>query len=216
MEKSDKKRILTRVLIVIAALTLLSCCFLGSTFARYVTSASGKGTVGIANWDVSVTAGGSVEYTFSNLSPDKDGENSGSHSTKWVKVASLTNEGEVDADVTITGSGDVTTAMVKLIEDKESEAEGSDLYNDCYSDFMLGQTFEIELASNETGDGLNSSFTLNKTDGSQDVYARVTWTTTTDAIDTWYGTYLESITVSFSFTAVQAEEVPATPATPAP
>ena len=37
MEKSDKKRILTRVLIVIAALTLLSCCFLGSTFARYVT-----------------------------------------------------------------------------------------------------------------------------------------------------------------------------------
>ena len=36
MEKSDKKRILTRVLIVIAALTLLSCCFLGSTFATWV------------------------------------------------------------------------------------------------------------------------------------------------------------------------------------
>ena len=56
MEKSDKKRILTRVLIVIAALTLLSCCFLGSTFARYVTSAGGSGTVGVAKWDVSGTA----------------------------------------------------------------------------------------------------------------------------------------------------------------
>ena len=208
MEKSDKKRILTRVLIAIAALTLLSCCFLGSTFAKYVTSANGSGTVGIANWDVSVTAEGSGKYTFSNLSPDKD--ETGTHSTGWVKVASLTNKGEVDADVTITGSGDVTTSMVKLLESKKTEAEASDLYNDCYSDTMLGQTFEIELASTATGTALNSSFTLNKTNGSQDVYARVTWTTTTDAIDTWYGTYLESITVSFEFTAVQAEEVPTT------
>lgn len=214
MEKSDKKRILTRVLIVIAALTLLSCCFLGSTFARYVTSASGKGTVEIANWDVSVTAEGSGKYTFSNLSPDKDGENSGSHSTSWVKVASLTNHGEVDATVTITGSGDVTTTMVKLLELKQEAAEETDLYNDCYSDTMLGQTFEIELASDMNGTSLNSSFTLNMTNGSQDVYARVTWTTTTDAIDTWYGTYLESITVTFSFSAVQAEEVPATPDAP--
>ena len=207
MEKSDKKRILTRVLIVIAALTLLSCCFLGSTFAKYVTSANGSGTVGIANWDVSVTAEASGNYTFSNLSPDIDGTE---HSTGWVKVASLTNKGEVDADVTITGSGDVTTAMVKLLETKKSEAEGSDLYGDCYSDTMLGNTFKIELASTATGTTLNSSFTLSKTNGSQDVYARVTWTTTTDAIDTWYGTYLESITVTFSFSAVQAEEVPTT------
>ena len=93
MEKSDKKRILTRVLIVIAALTLLSCCFLGSTFAKYVTSAKGSGTVGIANWDVSVTAEDSWNYTFDNLSPDKD--ETGTHSTGWVKVASLRNEGEV-------------------------------------------------------------------------------------------------------------------------
>ena len=120
MEKSDKKRILTRVLIVIAALTLLSCCFLGSTFARYVTSAGGSGTVGVAKWDVSVTAEASGRYTFSDLSPDKDGENSGSHSTGWVKVASLRNQGEVDADVTITGSGDVTTTMVKLLESKKN------------------------------------------------------------------------------------------------
>lgn len=213
MEKSDKKRILTRVLIVIAALTLLSCCFLGSTFAKYVTNASGKGTVEIANWDVSVTAGGSVEYTFDNLSPDIDSSSGGTHSTGWVKVASLRNQGEVDADVTITGSGDVTTAMVKLLKSKQEAAKKTDLYKDCYSDTMLGQTFEIELASNETGTPLNSSFTLNKTNGSQNVYARVTWTTTTDAIDTWYGTYLESITVSFSFSAVQAEEVP-TPTAP--
>ena len=210
MEKSDKKRILTRVLIVIAALTLLSCCFLGSTFAKYVTSANGSGTVGIANWDVSVTAEGSGQYTFSNLSPDKD--ETGTHSTDWVKVASLRNNGEVDADVTITGSGDVDTTMVKLLESKKEAAKKTDLYGDCYSDTMLGQTFEIELASTDTGTPLNSTFTLNKTGGFQDVYARVTWTTTTDAIDTWYGTYLESITVSFSFSAVQAEEVP----TPAP
>ena len=60
MEKSDKKRILTRVLIVIAALTLLSCCFLGSTFAKYVTSANGSGTIEIATWDVNISTEGSA------------------------------------------------------------------------------------------------------------------------------------------------------------
>mgnify|MGYP005763774031 CR=1 FL=1 len=212
MEKSDKKRILTRVLIVIAALTLLSCCFLGSTFARYVTSAGGSGTVGVAKWDVSVTAEASGRYTFSDLSPDKDGENSGSHSTGWVKVASLRNQGEVDADVTITGSGDVTTTMVKLLESKKTEAEASDKYSAYFSNDSLKKTFKIELASDSNGTELDPTFTLNKTNGSQEVYARVTWTTTSDELDTWYGTYLDSITVTFSFSAVQAEEVP----TPAP
>lgn len=88
MEKSDKKRILTRVLVVLAALTLLSCCFLGSTFARYVTNADGSGTVGVAKWDVSVTTSASGSYTFTKLSPDKDSSNSGKHSTEAVNHCS--------------------------------------------------------------------------------------------------------------------------------
>lgn len=210
MEKSDKKRILTRVLVVLAALTLLSCCFLGSTFAKYVTSANGSGTVQIANWDVAIENTNSGSYTFTNLSPDKDGTNSGTHSTGWVKVAAITNSGEVDATVTITGSGDVTTAMVKLLTSKQTEAEESDLYDDYYSDVVLGQTFKVELASNAQGTALgNTTFTLLADDGTKDIYARVTWTTTNDVMDTWYGTYLESITVSIGYTAVQASEEPA-------
>lgn len=208
MERSDKKRILTKILVVIAALTLLSCCFLGSTFAKYVTSDNGSGTVQIANWDVAIENTNSGSYTFDQLSP---GITETTHSTGWVKVAAITNSGEVDATVTITGSGDVTTAMVKLLTSKKTEAEGSALYSDCYSDTLLGQTFEVELATDDQGTALgNTTFTLLADGGSKDIYARVTWTTTTDAIDTWYGTYLESITVSIGYTAVQAEEFPVT------
>lgn len=208
MEKSDKKRILTRVLIVIAALTLLSCCFLGSTFAKYVTTASGSGKVEIANWDVSITPNASGSYTFENLSPDKDGTNSGTHSTGWVQVATISNSGEVNADVTITGVGDVTTGMVALIDSKKTEAEGSDNYSDYFSDTNLSKTFKIELSDNNSTANLNSTFTLEAGSGSKTIYARVTWTTTSDAMDTWYGTYLESITVTIGYSAVQAEESP--------
>lgn len=211
MEKSDKKRILTKILIVIAALTLLSCCFLGSTFAKYVTSANGSGTVAIANWDVSITNTGNGTYTFDQLSPDKDGTDTGTHSTGWVQVATITNSGEVDATVTVTGSGVVTTAMVTLNDKCNETVKATDQYRDYYSDTSLGNTFKIEFASDAEGTPLtDTTFTLEAETGSESIYARVTWTTTSDVMDTWYGTYLESITVTIGYTAVQAEEFPAT------
>ena len=40
--KTEKRRVVTRLCIALVVLTLLSCCFLGSTFAKYVTGGSGN------------------------------------------------------------------------------------------------------------------------------------------------------------------------------
>ena len=112
MEKSDKKRILTRVLIVIAALTLLSCCFLGSTFAKYVTDETGRAQVGVAKWDIDVETAGSTNVTVNSnkLSPDDTEYDQATHASKprshtsdKFLVAIVTNNSDVDATITVSG-----------------------------------------------------------------------------------------------------------------
>ena len=49
---TKKKNIASKLVLVLFVLTLISCCLLGSTFARYVSSGSGQASVGIAKWDV--------------------------------------------------------------------------------------------------------------------------------------------------------------------
>ena len=99
---TKKKNIASKLVLVLFVLTLLSCCLLGSTFARYVSGGNGSASVGIAKWDVNVDT--SVESTikFDKLSPSMDTAASGTnrtHSTGLVKVAEITNSGEVDEKV---------------------------------------------------------------------------------------------------------------------
>ena len=200
MEKSDKKRILTRVLVVLAALTLLSCCFLGSTFARYVTRANGSGTVGVAEWDVSVTPSASESYTFNKLSPDTDSK---THSTGWVKIATITNGGDVDAQVSVSVSS-LTVGSGNWATDSD-EKPGWSQY---VSDDELNKVFKLTLASDDEGTALSDSMNLAKTNGTMNIYAQVTWTTQSDAQDTFFGENLLSLTWSISYSAVQASELP--------
>ena len=208
MEKSDKKRILTRVLIVIAALTLLSCCFLGSTFARYVTKASGSGTVSIAKWDVAVTpyAGGNI--SFNKLSPDDAQANTGTNSTGWVQVAAINNSGDVDALVEISCSK-LTVSDATFATGATSDAR----YAQYVSDDELNKVFSISYASDAQGTALTPSFTLD-VGQSKNIYAKVTWTTQSDAQDTFFGEYLQSIQYHLSYTATQNSELPDPPAAP--
>lgn len=196
MEKSDKKRILTRVLIVIAALTLLSCCFLGSTFARYVTNADGSGTVYVAKWDVSVTPSANGSYKFSKLSPDKDGTNSGTHSTGQVAILTVTNNGDVDAKVTWTSSLTPTFRDGAISDSKYKEYSG-----------QFSNMFSVNVTNSATDAILSAKQDSVEAD-SLTLSAEVIWTTTSDVLDTWYGKWLESITVTFTFTATQNSELP--------
>lgn len=124
--KTEKRRVVTRLCIALVVLTLLSCCFLGSTFAKYVTGGSGNATVGIAKWDVAVTPAGSGNVEFGKLSPSVT---ESTHSTGYIVVAEITNSGDVDAEVTI-AKNDLPTAQ--LADGAESDVG----YNTYYSTFI--------------------------------------------------------------------------------
>ena len=98
-------------------LTLISCCFLGTTFARYTSRQSGAASVDVANWDITVNDTSMDENTFAfnfgQISPDKTDYATWSSGDKTSKPTNtiaptgtgsvvIKNAGEVDATVTIT------------------------------------------------------------------------------------------------------------------
>ena len=200
MEKTEKKRILSKVLIVLAALTLLSCCFMGSTFAKYVTNGSGSASMTIADWDVAIVKEQEGNVTITDLSPDVDGV---SHSTGWIKVAVISNSGDVSADVTVSVS-ELTVGSAAF----EKGAVEDERYNQYVSDTELQKVFTVAFASDANGTEItNNKFTLAHS-GSQDIYMQVTWKTQSDAQDTFFGEYLDSLTWTISYSAVQSSELP--------
>lgn len=222
MEKSDKKRILTRVLIVIAALTLLSCCFLGSTFARYVTNASGTAQIGVAKWDVAVTPAETLDVTVdaNKLSPSMTVYDSSTHaanprsktSDKFL-VATIANTGDVNAEITVSSS----SASCDKIEKPTTNNSDYEKYSeneavDCFSiKFFTSTTNSAESANK----GLEGALNV-ETDKTIYIFAQVTWTSqdtaekSGDALDTWIGKYVTSVSWTLSYTATQNSELPTT------
>lgn len=200
MEKTEKKRILSKVLIVLAALTLLSCCFMGSTFAKYVTNGSGSASMTIADWDVAIVKEQEGNVTITDLSPDVGGA---SHSTGWIKVATIRNSGDVSAEVTVSVS-ELTVGSAAF----EKGAVEDERYNQYVSDTELQAVFTVAFASDANGTEITGNkFTLAPS-GSKDIYMQVTWTTQSDAQDTFFGEYLDSLTWTISYSAVQSSELP--------
>ena len=231
MEKSDKKRILTRVLIVIAALTLLSCCFLGSTFARYVTSESGSAQVGVAKWDIDVevpaASGGTSAVTVntSKLSPDMADYQSGktrSNTSDKFLVAIVTNNSDVKATITVSAG---TSADCVVIEKPATGADNYDNFTKteavkCFSiKFYTSDTNSADAAATELSDEKTATLDAKTTDSADAIYifAQVTWTSqdtadaSGDALDTWIGQYVTSVSWALTYTAVQASELPPQP-----
>ena len=227
MEKSDKKRILTRVLVVLAALTLLSCCFLGSTFARYVTSAKGSAQVGVAKWDVAVTPAETLDVTVdaNKLSPSmtvydssKHAANPRSKTSDKFLVATIANTGDVGATITVSAG---TSADCVVIEKPET---GSDNYNNftkteavkCFS--IKFYKSDTDSADDATDDLDTTTATLAAKNGILYIFAEVTWTSqdtaqeSGDALDTWIGQYVTSVSWTLTYEAVQASELPTTSA----
>lgn len=74
-KKTEKKRIFSKLTVCVAALALVSCAFVGGTFARYTTgkqSAAGGAT--IADWNVYSDPAISQQFV---ISPNSDKFNGG-------------------------------------------------------------------------------------------------------------------------------------------
>ena len=236
MEKSDKKRILTRVLIVIAALTLLSCCFLGSTFARYVTNADGSASVGVAKWDVDFTGSGTSAISFGELSPSKDEWDGTEARQNTIDIKdnaaalTITNNSEVDAIVTVKiaaptfnyhdGKGSIGGASapsmeqaLKVISFQYALDTGSTAYGSLTWNPVAAAGSSVNVTLNANG-GTTTTAKL---------YLRVVWTSldteelygkgasaaNADNLDTWFGENVDTVTANLTYSAVQNSQIPA-------
>ena len=84
-----KKRIVSKLILALVVLTAISCCFLGSTFARYTSGGSGASSVEVAKWDVQFDAETETPVELGMISPAETAYDAGTHSSTPRK-----NEGE--------------------------------------------------------------------------------------------------------------------------
>lgn len=231
---TKRKGIVSKVVLVLVVLTLISGCFVGTTLARYASQGRGSATTGIALWDIDFTYGdneGAAAVTVADkLSPDitnifSDKSNNRVQYTGKKLVATIANNSDVNATITVT-AGDL----------QYKNSGGSDVAFNATGGSITANTIDA-AASKAQADAV---FTLklyrndsNGTDGAEEItndeafelaskdevyiFAEVTWTSqdqdsteiVADAIDTWLGENVASIVSDLSYTAVQASEVPA-------
>lgn len=230
---TKRKGIVSKVVLVLVVLTLISGCFVGTTLARYASQGSGSATTGIALWDIDFAYGGNegaAAVTVANkLSPDITNSFS-SESNRRVQytgkklVATIVNKSEVNATITVTagdlqyknsGGSDVAfNATGGSITANTIDADASKDQADAVFDLKLYQDASKEYTID--GAEIKGAFEL-ASKGTVYIFAEVTWTSqdqgstasVADAIDTWLGENVASIVSDLSYTAVQASEVPA-------
>ena len=229
---TKKKNIASKLVLVLFVLTLISCCLLGSTFARYVSGGTGSASVGIAKWEIDISGQGvgttDFELNTQGISPDDsayDGSTTRVNETGKILVATIENKSDVAADVSVSLGTMAITCDVLY-----GDGINADNWNDpdaAASEGQIRQVLQIKLYwdysetySNKGQEWSGKKELAAATDGTGGgkiyIFAEVTWTSmdakygenAADALDTWIGQNVETISATLSYTAVQGSEQP--------
>lgn len=212
-----KKGFIPKLLLAIIVLTLISCCFLGYTFARYTSRGTGNATVKVAKWDVTITPAASEEVNFTRFVPSTDDfkyteatQAKRSNTSEKILVATLTNSGDVKAEVTV--EAPEAPNGYRDADGKAVESFGN------YQDTDVDGLFSIEFFATTVQENPAESDFTSLSDvtyqlaasGTVYIYAEVTWTSAdekgeadADALDTYVGENIAKVEYEFSFKAVQ-------------
>mgnify|MGYP005806444725 CR=1 FL=1 len=205
-----KKRIVSKLILALVVLTAISCCFLGSTFARYTSDGTGKATVAVAKWDVSFGENAEEAVALGMISPDDTEYDAGthistprSHTGDKVLVATITNNSDVEANVTVTlGTiGFVNAEGEAFTGFGEGAGWSADSKTDNPTQTQVAGLFSIKLyycesdkdtqtATEATTPIASNAITLAaapEAEGTADnvlnIYAEVTWTSADDSLE---------------------------------
>lgn len=227
---TKKKNIASKLVLVLFVLTLISCCLLGSTFARYVSGGTGSASVGIAKWDVTGLTD-SMDISVDAISPsmaDFEAGKDRTNSTTPTRTAFIENNSEVAATVTVTldditfkaANGDIISGGAGINETGNMPSY-SEMKNVVMLQIYASKSDVTNFDGVEwkyvSGSEQNVVITaeLAKTERLF-VYYRVEWKSadvalgeaTADYLDTWIGQNVETISATLSYTAVQGSEQP--------
>ena len=214
---TQKRKLVSKLFVAVVVLTLVSCCFLASTFARYTSGGSGRGTVNVATWKITGEGEGQINAQFNQLSPsmdEYDNSNPRTHSTAPVLVATITYEIDVNGILTLTvGEETITKTAANWGTYDEEQIKG--LF-DIQLYLSNAEASSIaDLTGKEVASDAEKAVTAGK--GTYYVYAVVTWTSDDDTVkgeaadarDTWVGANVTSVGYDLSYTFVQDSELPA-------
>ena len=234
---TKKMGIASKLFIGLTGLTLLSCCFLGTTFARYTTGSTGTADVGVALWNVDFTKKDttaettSFNVTVTNLSPsaaewtEENEENARQNTTGKMLVGAITYSTEVNANLTITIS-DLETGDYAFNAGEASSFGDGIASSGTPSETEVNGLFSIVVYLGDTAEGTDAVAYTNATNtisitatGSETsikkyIFVEVTWTSadakgqsTADSLDTWVGENIESINYDLGLSMVQTSTV---------
>lgn len=225
----QKSRIVSKLFAALVILTLISCCFLGSTFARYTSTGTGKASVAVAKWDIQVKANGAEGSTLldedaefsadlETLSPSSAPYSGGVYDansrriklTDKVLLAVIQNNSDVSAQVTfdLNNEGSIITKAGTSTDEAYSDEA---IRNVIFINVYTATAQDASQATIYSG----SSIDLGKSDAIY-VYVEVswlsddanTWGADADARDTWIGQNVTKISWDIDVTAVQSSELP--------
>ena len=213
---TQKRKLVSKLFVAVVVLTLVSCCFLASTFARYTSGGSGTGTVEVATWKVTGEGEGQINAQFNQLSPSMDEyvDTPRTHSTAPVLVATITYEIDVNGILKLT-VGEETIAKTAADWGTYDEGEIKGLFDiQLYLSNAKASSI-ADLTGKAVASGAETAVTAGS--GTYYVYAVVTWTSDDDTVtgpdadarDTWVGANVTSVGYELSYTFVQNSQLPA-------
>ena len=232
-KKLEKKSVLKKLTIGIAAMALISCAFVGGTFARYTTGEKEiPGGVNVADWKIEVIEDAADIFEFTPNKEAYDSEVRTKTVSEGGKILEIKNSGKVAATVTIK----VDTASY-VMEDKEGNPAqfpeysvvNGEAVNAEWENVTVGNIFTIRAltvqysgsTTTEDGDteGTVTTYTITLKAGESVIVSvgEVVWTSDLtgedgnngDLRDTWIGENISQIGYKMTWSAVQAEELPA-------
>lgn len=232
-KKLEKKSVLKKLTIGIAAMALISCAFVGGTFARYTTGEKEiPGGVNVADWKIEVIEDAADIFEFT---PNMEAYGSAPRTktvTEGGKILEIKNSGKVAATVTIKVDTDSY-----VMEDKEGnpaqfpeysvvngEAVNAEWENvtEVSNIFTLGDLtvqYSGSTTTETVPEGTVKTYEITLKAGESVIVSigEVVWTSDLtgengaygDLRDTWIGENISQIGYKMTWSAVQAEELPA-------
>ena len=234
MKQNSKKRIVPMLFALLVVLTLVSCCFLGSTFARYTSTGTGSASAEVAKWEIELNGDditeGADEVTLDKISPDDAAWATGRdrvHASEGVLAATIVNASDVKADIGVTLQlpdflGDDTYEITGWDNEKGiAGTNGVPSYQEAYTTIQVQFAADTRGLVDESTAWKNYGETVTvenvaEHDGAVYVYVRIVWDThddygqvLSDKLDTWLGQNVTKVSCKLSYVAVQSSELPA-------
>lgn len=217
---TKRKSVVSKLLLLVALMTLVSCCFLGSTFARYISTGTGTATIPVAKWSIKVGDTSSGAAQFDKLSPlaaPYEGTVRANPSGK-ILVASMSNGGDVDALVKFT-VGEVNVASDAEYGTQGVATDGIPTEAEVKEVFSVKFYYALSNSAAAATEIPAGGVTLNAAGGTTTkifIFAEATWTSDTGTItgntadlrDTYIGKYVANVVYNYTWEAVQVTDLP--------